>query len=86
MNGSVAVGTALAGGPPLRSVLALLAHTAPALDNGGKPLFWPGMQNSRSGQHRIGYFLHTVPGEPALLASPPESSIPHASDLGPKCP
>ena len=42
----VAVGTALTSSPPQRSVRAALLHTAPTLDNGGKPLFRPRMENA----------------------------------------
>jgi hypothetical protein len=43
---SVAVGTALANGPPHRSARAALLHTAPTLDDGGKALLRPRMENA----------------------------------------
>ena len=45
----VAVGTALTGGPPHGSVRAALLHTALTLDEGGEPLFGPGMENAGRG-------------------------------------
>jgi hypothetical protein len=43
---SIAVGTALAGGPPRRSQRALLTHWAPALGLGVEPLAWEGMHHA----------------------------------------
>jgi hypothetical protein len=40
---SIAVGTALAGGPPHRSQLAALPHWAPASGNGVEAHAWEGM-------------------------------------------
>jgi len=42
----IAVGTALAGGPPRRSQRALLTHWAPALGLGVEPLAWEGMHHA----------------------------------------
>jgi hypothetical protein len=43
---AIAVGTALAGGPPRRSQRALLTHWAPALGLGVEPLAWEGMHHA----------------------------------------
>jgi hypothetical protein len=45
---SIAVGTALAGGPPHRSQRALLTHWAPALGGGVEARVWPGVQDPDS--------------------------------------
>src|ERR1017187_7309764 len=42
----IAVGTALAGGPPPRSPRALLTHQAPALGLGVEPLAWERMHHA----------------------------------------
>jgi hypothetical protein len=46
--GTIAVGTALAGGPPHRSQRALLTHWAPALGGGVEARVWPGVQDPDS--------------------------------------
>jgi hypothetical protein len=56
----VAVGTALTGGPP-RSVRAALLHTALTSDEGGEPLFGPGMENADRTEPRVGHVRHAVP-------------------------
>ncbi len=43
---TVAVGTALAGGPPHRSQRAGLPHWAPASGSGGKAHFWERMDHA----------------------------------------
>jgi hypothetical protein len=42
----IAVGTALAGGPPRRSQRALLTHWAPALGAGVEPHAWEGSHHA----------------------------------------
>ena len=83
---SVAVGTALASGPPHRSVQAGLLHTALTSDEGGKPLFRPGMENAGRGEPGIGDEGHAIPGEPGFLTSTAEGSVPQPRALGPKSP
>jgi hypothetical protein len=45
---TIAVGTAVAGGPPRRSQRALLTHWAPALGGGVEARVGPGVQDSDS--------------------------------------
>ena len=48
LTATIAVGTALAGGPPHRSQRALLTHWAPALGGGVEARVWPGVQDPDS--------------------------------------
>jgi uncharacterized membrane protein len=80
----VAVGTALASGPPHRSVLARLAHTAPTSDKDVEALFRPRMQNTGGRQPFFCELFHTVPRETALLASTAQGLIPQPRALSSK--
>jgi hypothetical protein len=47
-HGTIAVGTAVAGGPPHRSQRACLAHWALPLSSGVEAHAWPGMEDARA--------------------------------------
>ena len=57
----VAVGTALAGGPPHRSRRAELPHRAPALGLNAQALVGIGMQDTRQGQPAIRQGIRPLP-------------------------
>jgi hypothetical protein len=73
---SVTVGTALASGPPCRSVRAELLHTALTSDEGGKSLLGPGMENAGRGYPGIGDLRHAFPSESGSLAPTSEGFVP----------
>jgi bacterioferritin len=78
----IAVGTALAGGPPHRSQRALLTHWAPALSAGGESRVRPGMQHAGGWEPTGDQALHARPGEPMALAVAPQRPIPVPDRLG----
>ena len=67
----VAVGTALAGGPPHRSQRALLAHWAPTLGTGVEPDVRPGMRDAGGREPPCFEPAHPLPGHPVALAAAP---------------
>jgi len=83
---SVAVGTRVSPGPPLRSVRAALPHTAPTLDDGGTPLLRPGVQDAGTGEPPVDELRHAVPVDAGPLAASPQGFVPHPGDLGTKGP
>ena len=58
---AIAVGTAVAGGPPRRSQRALLTHWAPALGSGVEALVGPGMQDAGGWEPSIGEAVASAP-------------------------
>ena len=76
----VAVGTALTGGPPRRSVRAELPHTAPALGPDVQALGRIGMQDPGWGKPGVGIRCHPGPGPSASshVATTSKSAVPHA--------
>ena len=69
LNSPVAVGTALAGGPPRRSQRAGFPHWAPALGTNGKAFLWVGMQDACRWQVPFGETSHAFPGQAVTLAT-----------------
>ena len=70
VKGLVAVGTALAGGPPHRSEREELPHSALILDLNGHALIWIGMFHAGSGKPSLHVSFHSRPGDaPFLTAS-----------------
>jgi hypothetical protein len=70
-SSSVAVGTALAGGPPHGSRRAELPHRAPASGSGCKAHVWVGMHRPDFGEPSSRVSIHPVPVDPSTLASSP---------------
>ena len=80
----IAVGTALAGGPPHRSQRALLTHWAPPLGTTVEPLVGPGMSDAGLRYPGLSDGLHTRPVEACALASTPQRPIPEPYHLKPE--
>jgi transposase len=70
-SGTIAVGTALAGGPPHRSQRAGLPHWAPASDTNVEARFGIGMQDAGRGQPSGENALHPLPCDSVTLAAAP---------------
>jgi hypothetical protein len=68
---TIAVGTALSGGPPRRSQRARLTHWAPALGDGVKALLGPGMRDTSGGQPTVGVNEYSRAANPVALATTP---------------
>src|SRR6266536_904386 len=68
---SIAVGTAVAGGPPRRSQRALLTHWAPALGAGVESRVRPGMHRSGWWEPSGGEAVHALPAQAGALAAAP---------------
>src|SRR5712691_10373003 len=77
----VAVGTAVAGGPPRRSRRAHLTHRAPALGFGVEACVWPGMHGAGWREPLVGEATHPFPGHAGSLAAAPERTQPVSCDL-----
>jgi hypothetical protein len=67
----LAVGTAVAGGPPRRSQRALLAHWAPPLGTGVESVVGPGMHDAGFGEPSDDEAVHAFPVQAAALAATP---------------
>src|SRR6266508_3484339 len=72
----IAVGTALAGGPPRRSQRALLTHWAPDLGSGVKALIGPGMGIAGGREPPIRVAAHLLPVHAVSLAAAPQRPVP----------
>jgi hypothetical protein len=82
----IAVGTALAGGPPHRSQRALLTHWAPPSGTTVKSLVGPGMSDAGLWYPGLSDGCHTCPVEACALASAPKRPIPEPYHLEPEPP
>jgi hypothetical protein len=80
-NTAIAVGTALADGPPHRSQRAGLPHWAPASDANVEARFWIGMQDAGRGQPPGEEAFHTLPFKPVTLTAAPKRMQPQPPDL-----
>src|SRR5436189_582887 len=81
ING-IAVGTALADGPPRRSQRALLTHWAPDLGASVESLIGPGMCDAGGREPSLRVAAHPLPVEAASLAAAPKRPVPEPHDLG----
>src|SRR5215469_2418280 len=72
----VAVGTALAGGPPHRSRRAELPHRAPASGPGVEARVWVGMRDAGSREPSVLVPVHPLPGHRGALAAAPQRLVP----------
>src|SRR6266508_1622064 len=77
----IAVGTALAGGPPRRSQRALLTHWAPDLGSGVKALIGPGMGIAGGREPPIRVAAHLLPVHAVSLAAAPQRPVPVPREL-----
>ena len=68
---TIAVGTALTGGPPHRSQRALLTHWAPTSGHDAQSLFGVRVQNTNRWKPAVGQTVHALPGHPVSLAPLP---------------
>jgi hypothetical protein len=80
----VAVGTALAGGPPHRSQRAELPHWAPASGSGCEAHVRVGMHRPDFRKPSSCVPVHPFPVDPSALASPPQRPMPVPSHLIPE--
>ena len=71
LGGTIAVGTALTGGPPHRSQRALLTHWAPTSGHDAQSLFGVRVQNTNRWKPAVGQTVHALPGHPVSLAPLP---------------
>src|SRR5437773_4259832 len=78
----IAVGTALAGGPPRRSQRALLTHWAPDLGAGVESLVGPGMGDADGRERSLRVAAHPLPVEVVSLTAAPERPVPESHHLG----
>ena len=81
---TVAVGTALAGGPPHGSQRAELPHWAPASGIDVEASFGVGMQDMGRWEPLRRQATHALPGEAMALAAPPERRTPETHHLQPE--
>src|SRR5215216_2348761 len=80
----IAVGTALAGGPPHRSQRALLTHWAPALGTNAKARVGKGMHHAGGRQPSSREAVHALPADPRALAATLKRLMPEPGHLGAK--
>src|SRR5215207_4200305 len=80
----IAVGTALAGGPPHRSQRALLTHWAPALGTNAKTHVGEGMRHAGGRQPSSREAVHALPTDPRALAAALKRLMPVPGHLGTK--
>src|SRR5436190_21820807 len=80
----VAVGTALAGGPPHRSQRAEFPHWAPASGSSGKACLRVGMQDSGRWEPSGRQAVHPLPVQAVALTAAPERLQPVPGDLSPE--
>src|SRR6266542_2005208 len=78
---TIAVGTALAGGPPRRSQRALLTHWAPDLGASVESLVGPGMGDVDGREPSVRVAAHPLPVEAVSLAAAAERPVPESHDL-----
>ncbi len=78
---TIAVGTALAGRPPLRSQRALLTHWAPASGSDVKALVRPGMADTYRRDPAVDQSPHALPIGPIALAPASQGSVPLSCHL-----
>ncbi len=83
---AIAVGTALAGGPPRRSQRALLTHWAPALGTNDEALVRVGVQDAGWREPPRRETVHPVPVQVAELAAALQSRAPVPGRLCPEGP
>src|SRR6266496_5390003 len=84
LNAPVAVGTALAGGPPHRSQRAEFPHWAPASGSSGKACLRVGMQDSGRWEPSGRQAVHPFPVQAVALTAAPERLQPVPGDLSPE--
>src|SRR5215472_8644201 len=84
IQASVAVGTALAGGPPHRSQRAALPHWAPASGGGVEARFGIGVQDAGGREPPLRKAVHALPGQAVTLAASPERLAPVSDHLVPE--
>src|SRR5215813_5829021 len=77
----IAVGTQVTPRPPLRSVRALLRHTAPTLGGDGKAYAWPWVKDLGLREEVIGQLWHPLPRKPIPLTASPQRAQPEAFDM-----
>src|ERR1700730_18950698 len=80
----VAVGTALAGGPPHRSKRAGLRHWAPASGTNVEAHTGPGMHDAGARKPSFSKPVHALPVEAMALAAAPQRPVPVPDDLVPE--
>ena len=80
----IAVGTALAGGPPHRSERAELPHSAPTSGSSDKAQLRVRMQDLGRREPSGCEPVHSRPVDPSPLAPAPQRLVPVASHLRPK--
>src|SRR6266852_714214 len=78
----IAVGTALAGGPPRRSQRAELPHWAPASGTNAKAHVREGMRHAGGRQPPIRQAVHALPVQAGALAAAPQRLVPVPCHLG----
>src|SRR5438128_2604104 len=78
----IAVGTALAGGPPRRSQRALLTHWAPASGTNAEAHVREGMHHAGGRQPPIRQAVHAFPVQAGALATAPQRLVPLPRHLG----
>src|ERR1700756_2195176 len=81
----LAVGTAVAGGPPHRSQQALLTHWAPPLGASVEAGGGPGMRDLEERKPSISQAPHPLPGQSCALAATPKRNEPVPHSLGTEC-
>src|SRR5262249_26698593 len=77
----IAVGTQVTPRPPLRSVRALLRHTAPTLGGDGKAYAWPWVKDLGLREEVIGQLCYPLPREIVLLAAAPQRAQPETHHI-----
>src|SRR5439155_5696680 len=78
----IAVGTALAGGPPRRSQRALLTHWAPASGTNAEAHVREGMHHASRRQPPGRQAVHALPVQAGALAAAPQLRLPVPCHLG----
>src|SRR5215831_3137878 len=84
IHASVAVGTALAGGPPHRSQRAALPHWAPASGGGVEARFGIGVQDAGGWEPPLSEAVYALPGQAVALAAAPKRLAPVPDHLVPE--
>ena len=80
-SAGIAVGTALAGGPPRRSQRALLTHWAPDLGSGVEAFVGPGMGIAGGREPSFHVPAHLLPVQAVSLAAAPKRPVPMPHEL-----
>src|SRR5512133_2854503 len=81
MSSIIAVGTALAGGPPRRSQRALLTHWAPDLGSGVEALVGPGVDVAGGREPPIRVAAQLLPVHAVALPAAPKRPMPVPHEL-----